>query len=397
MMANATPMAGMFGEGGSAVDEILHDAAFSETIGAIYDCALDPGGWERALFSIRDLLNGLNAQLVLVDLQRKRPLLMKSVGIPPEWLERQNDHQTELADWERLPQALALPLDEPQVRSLHLPPELTAASRYAREWCEPQGIVDAIALVLMHDTARHAQVGVGRHKSAGLITPREIALARMLAPHVRRVVTISNMLDVRTFEVDIAHELFDAIQAGVVLVDERGRIHYANARAQEMLRAASPIRSAAGILQANDQSTTSELLHAIGLAALGDAPVGASGLAVKLARIDAPPAIASVLPIGASRTRPQLEPRVKAAVFIGALDDGRSRAATMAAAFALTPMETQVLSVLLAGCSLTEGAARLGIARSTAKTHMEKLFAKTGVSRQGDLIRLALSLSVPAV
>ncbi len=34
--------------------------------------------------------------------------------------------------------------------------------------------------------------------------------------------------------------------------------------------------------------------------------------------------------------------------------------------------------------------------KSTAKTHLQHLFAKTGVQRQADLIRLALTALAPA-
>jgi DNA-binding CsgD family transcriptional regulator len=39
---------------------------------------------------------------------------------------------------------------------------------------------------------------------------------------------------------------------------------------------------------------------------------------------------------------------------------------------------------------------RLGISLTTAKTHLQRIFAKTGVSRQTDLMRLILT-STPAL
>ncbi len=57
----------------------------------------------------------------------------------------------------------------------------------------------------------------------------------------------------------------------------------------------------------------------------------------------------------------------------------------MAAAFSLTLAETCLVEHLLAGCNLKESAAALGVATTTAKTHLEAIFRKTGVKRQAQL------------
>ena len=51
---------------------------------------------------------------------------------------------------------------------------------------------------------------------------------------------------------------------------------------------------------------------------------------------------------------------------------------------------------LAAGRSLDQAAERLGIARNTARSHLRGLFAKTGVSRQGELVRL-IHTSLPGL
>jgi DNA-binding CsgD family transcriptional regulator len=82
-------------------------------------------------------------------------------------------------------------------------------------------------------------------------------------------------------------------------------------------------------------------------------------------------------------------------VFIGVPPDGQDGADAVAAAYGLTPTETRVLASLLDGCTLVETATALGVAVTTAKTHLDKIFLKTGVSRQADLARLGTSLVPP--
>jgi len=82
-------------------------------------------------------------------------------------------------------------------------------------------------------------------------------------------------------------------------------------------------------------------------------------------------------------------------VFISSPPDMHDGAATTATAFGLTPAETRVLASLLASRTLAETAQVLGIAASTARTHLDNIFSKTGVTRQADLMRLATGLVPP--
>lgn len=141
-----------------------------------------------------------NAALTVIDLVSGSGTLIKITGVDPYWLERLPLHSAEVAAWERPPAAYNWPLDEPQVRSRHLPVELQQQSRMAKEWAAPQGLVDSMALVLMHLPTRHAHIGLGRHKDVALITEREVVLGRLLAPNIRRAAVIGDLIDLKTIE-----------------------------------------------------------------------------------------------------------------------------------------------------------------------------------------------------
>ena len=68
----------------------------------------------------------------------------------------------------------------------------------------------------------------------------------------------------------------------------------------------------------------------------------------------------------------------------------------MAAAYGLTPAETRLIESLLSGRSLNETATALDIAITTAKTHLDNIFHKTGVNRQAELMLLASRAASPA-
>lgn len=105
------------------------------------------------------------------------------------------------------------------------------------------------------------------------------------------------------------------------------------------------------------------------------------------------PVVAYVLPLAGGEIRSRLEPAAAAAVFVNPKADDTASARAVATTFGLTPTETRVLTRILMGSTVAEAAAGLGIAPTTARTHLDRVFAKTGVSRQSELIRLAAQIT----
>jgi DNA-binding CsgD family transcriptional regulator len=60
--------------------------------------------------------------------------------------------------------------------------------------------------------------------------------------------------------------------------------------------------------------------------------------------------------------------------------------------FKLTQAEARLSEALADGASLVDAASRIDITRSTAKTHLDSVFAKTGCRRQAQLVRLIACL-----
>ena len=67
--------------------------------------------------------------------------------------------------------------------------------------------------------------------------------------------------------------------------------------------------------------------------------------------------------------------------------------AVAAAALGLTGMESRVAVLLAEGLSVREVAAATGRGESTIRSHVKHMFAKHGLSRQAELVRLVLALA----
>jgi DNA-binding CsgD family transcriptional regulator/PAS domain-containing protein len=377
------------------VADAISPQALSDLIGSIYDCALDPSRWERTLADVSEALDCFALLLALNDLRHERLLIHKRVGIEPDQFERLPIYLPEVSAMLRGALAPSPSLDEPHVMSRDLSPASIEKSPYFQEWQNPAGMVDFMMLFLIHEPMYLSTLGVGWNEHQGLITEREIELGRLLLPHLRRAVTISKVLDIRTIVGERMSEALDALRCGVVLTNKHGTILHANRAAEHMLDRGGPIQSAQDVLQATVPSAASELRAALALTVRNEAGIGKTRLAIRLTELDVPPIFAHVLPLTGSDFRTRLQPAAVAAVFIGAPPDAQEGADAVAAAFGLTPAETRILASLFAGHTLTETAATLGITRPTAKTHLEHIFLKTRVTRQAELMRLWAGLISP--
>ena len=102
--------------------------------------------------------------------------------------------------------------------------------------------------------------------------------------------------------------------------------------------------------------------------------------------------IANVLPVG----RPETDLRVwpVAALVLVADPARRTRIdpAVAAEALGLTGMESRVAVLLAEGMTVRDVAAAMGRGESTIRSHVKHMFAKHGLSRQADLVRLVLAV-----
>jgi DNA-binding CsgD family transcriptional regulator/PAS domain-containing protein len=372
----------------------ISSQALSELIGSIYDSALDPDHWDQTLSDLRDAYRGQATALFLTDRRDGRVLIWKNVGVRPGEFEEQGRH---------FPEANAGQAKFIEENSLD---KLMVLSRAAREsdWetspylrsLRKLGYIDSIAHFLIWGPDHASQFGAARVEGQGCFTERDLALGDLLLPHLRRAVTISKVLDARAIERDRMAETLNALKCGVFLTKQNGAILHANRAAERMMRHGGSIQSFRGVMQAKAPAAADELRAAIALAARDETALGKTGLAIRLSDDDAPPQFAHVLPLAHGEQRARLKPDAVAAVFVGAGLDEEEGAEAMAGAFGLTCAETRLIESLLAGRSLKESAVALGIAMTTAKTHLDNIFQKTGVNRQAELMRLAASAASPA-
>jgi DNA-binding CsgD family transcriptional regulator/PAS domain-containing protein len=373
----------------------LAPARLSDLIGRIYDCAIDPERWPDTLAEICRAIDCISGSILLIDLEQSRHKFAYTWGVSPDWTRRYLAYSDALTMfYANIFRRQLCPDGEPLVLSPFVEAAGPQAQQIYAELTRPQRISDVMQTVVLREARRLALVGANRHESVGPLKNDDLAIMRLLVPHIRRAVKIVDILDVRKIEAQTLSATLDSFTAGVIVVGDRGRILHANMAARRMLSAREPIAAVNGVLSVHDARADRELANAIALARTDEATIGSSGIGVPLASAEL--AVAHVLPLARGDLRTRLMPQATAAVFITQAEtQPPADIAALAASFGLTPTETRVLEHLAGGATLPQAAKTLGIAHSTAKTHLYHIFSKTGVSRQTDLIALIERLIPP--
>ncbi len=372
-------------------------ARISDLIGLIYDCAVEPDQWPGAIAEICGAIGCMSGIILLMDLQTSRHRFAHTWGTSPDWARRYLEYSDELTPFYRHVFSRHIcPDGEPLVLTPFIGAVGPRAQRIYAELTQSQGVSDMIQTVVLREARRLAVFGANRHESVGPPADDELALIRLLVPHIRRAVAISDILDMKKLEAHALAATLDTYAAGVIVVADRGRILHANDAARRMFSAATAVSAVNGFLKAHDMEANGKLSNAIALAQRDEATIGAAGIGVALKSSTGEPSIAHVLPLAHGNLRTRLVPKAAAAVFITqAAGPPPADIAAVADSYGLTAAETRMLEHLAHSESIADTASALGISMNTARSHLAHIFSKTGVSRQADLIALVNRLVPP--
>ena len=365
--------------------------ALSDTIGAIYDCALDPQQWPDTCRKIADLCESTGGGICVHDMRHVQNDQLFVFGYQPEFLQKLG------SQYAQSPMAAAdIVASVGDVNVLSTDRQELLESRFYREVLEPFGLMDMIWFPALRTGGRMASLHASRTHKAPHYQELEIGLFKLLSPHVCRALTISDALDIRTLRSEMLEKTLDILAAGVFLTSRDGRVVYMNAAAERQVRTGTAIRILNNRLDPVDPAASAALSMAIDRAA----GVDDAGSQRSLAIPDGSGAgyIATLLPVQRGQRADIVAPfAASVAVF---MQDPLEAPLLPGEAFArlhkLTGAELRVLLALAQGLGAKEAADMLGIGEPTVRTHLQHIFAKTHTLRQADLLRL-LQTSTPAV
>jgi DNA-binding CsgD family transcriptional regulator len=357
-------------------------------IGDIYDASLDQALWPEAYSRIRGFLGGGTTSLVSQDAVTKAVDVHFMLGHEQEALDKFNAKYFKINPI--FPTVMFLDVEQNNVLSDVLPTTDFLQTRFSREWIKPQGFCDCALSTVEKSPVGCTVLMSMRRKDEGTFSDESRRRFGLIIPHIRRSLIISKVVETHKVKAAALADSLNALVSGMFIVDGIGRIIHANASGNLMVSEANVLRAPGGKLHAIDAVADQALLDIFAAASGGDAALGKRGVAVPIMARNNERYVAHVLPLtSAGRCKAGAVYGAVVALFVRkAALDLPSPPVVMAQQFRLTQAELRVLFSVIEIGGTSEIAEVLGISEATVKTHLHRVFEKTGTGRQADLVKL---------
>ncbi len=224
-------------------------------------------------------------------------------------------------------------------------------------------------------------VGGDHHRDEGRDREAYMRLARLARQ------TIELQVAVEERGADVLAGALEGLSTAAFLCAADGRVRRLTPAAEAMLRERGALCLRGGVLYARRAEDATRLAPLIAHAARDEDAVRRSLMIADPS--GGPPVMLDIARLRRSAFGLGFEPEVLVMVRDNprATLDGLRAAAT---AYGLTAAETQIAALMTEGLSVEQVAEERAVAVGTVRTHVRSLFAKTGVNRQTELIRLML-------
>jgi len=369
----------------------------SQLLERVHQVPFGEATWEAALTAVTDFLGAESADLTFSD-----PVRQQAV----RWEQARHDPQTVAeytrvymaANWTevqpRVPVALRMRQGQVVADSDFWDASQRKRMMFFEEYYHPRVRCGECVMGCVRKTDDEPWVYLTPHFRSREPQPRKTReQLEMLLPHIRRAVDTESRLGRLQKEKELLAEALDHVTEAVALVDRIGRVVRVNRAAEAVLRSADGMDTAADgrlVLGTSDARAT----LASALAQCASPLLWTPGVGVT------PP---TQIMVRRSRGRPlllTLQPLPKehagafnavALLFISDPDARtEDRGAILRKAYRLSGREAQLVQALASGETLKQYALRNDVSYETARSQLRRIFDKTGVRRQAELVPLVL-------
>ena len=266
-------------------------------------------------------------------------------------------------------------------------------SEYYNDFLRPLGVRYSIRAVLTNTPEPLSYLSAGRPPTARPFGDAQKRKLAVLIPHLVQAVRIQERLETIQSRRRAASGALERLPLGVYFLDGRGRVLEMNSAGRKIVEAKDGLMIEHGSLVAIDTKAEVQLQRLVfGASASESGRLLQHGGAFFLPRAgEQHPLSAMVAPTGSTG----LFPASRLASVVVLVEEPARRATAPFDAFTgsygLSPAEASLTARLVGGMTITQAAVANGIRPSTARSHLKKIFVKTGAKRQSDLVRRVLT------
>lgn len=367
----------------------------AKIIGQIYGCVLQPGGWPDFLKSISTRGENAGSSIVVHDRWGDGRARLFEHGADQSHLR---------VYFEKLASMKLMPDGGPHLRTLGDVTTMTMLcgehealeQDFYMRWVKPSGLRDMIGVMVLKSGKRLAWFSVARTEIQTRYGADDLAFMDWLSPHICRAFTMADIFDIQAVRIAQLEETMDALSTGVFLADSQG-ISYMNSAGKKLVDKGGMFKLKNNRLTTARSRSGDQLADALDASLKGVAPSKIGAHMVPIPAEEGHGLIASVLPLSWRDADNPLAalPGAAAILIQDAAQPPQIAGDAFARLYGLTPAELRVSLEIARGQNPQEISDALGISGNTLKTHLKHIFAKTGVTRQGDLARLIITSAPP--
>lgn len=352
-----------------------------------YEAASEPALWPSFLRLYNDAVSSDAIVFQVHDLGCNRSDIVFGFGISSPLKQSYNEHYSKLNVWRNGGRALYVPgavnLDQEQC-----PRTALERSEFYNDYLRRIGAAYSMGAVINRTRDRAPTLTALRGSDKGEYGEAERKVAKFLLPHLTRAWAVYEKLELLA----AGESVIDGLSVGVAFLGAGGLAMYWNRSAEEIFRANDGLSLQAGTLSASDRHTDAQLQRAIDHAL---SPGGSLGTeAVGIPRVSGRRSYQVVTAPLRARFRQFVGTAAPLAVaFIADPEHPRPpKLELLIQLYGLTRKEAEIAARLSEAKSVEQAADELAITYQTARTHLRRIFSKTGTSRQTELLILLARL-----
>lgn len=364
-------------------------------IGQIYQGAFEDIAWKQSLELLRELLD---ARFVTLSIVAKSALRQEAtINAGPidfdQFLTYETEYQKHRPNVEtRLGQVYTindwLTLNRSEYGKFNELLEIGGINHYMGAWVCSLESIDCFVRVM-------------RARESDPFVKEEAHLISLLAPHFARSLEMRSRITQSEMVNQIYADAMDRLAVGGLVLDESGKIIVMNSIASDLLGRRDGLTMVNGSVRATSTHDDRTLQALIRAALNGEAAATESGerMHAQALSITRPSGARDLgLVVNGIRLGNKISDRWRSGVTIFIRDPEsavRADPSILKQLFGFTQAESALATQLAKGESLEDAAAELSIRYNTARAHLRSMFAKTGVTRQAELVRILVNGVAP--
>lgn len=370
----------------------LTDRSLIDLTAQIFEAAADASGngWSDVYKAVSKLCSSGPGSLYVLD-KRKAEFRTLADTNPPGFIEDINTKYLDMIPYRS--ELLSLKTGQSLLRSEAMPDAEFERTDLYQQHMRKYGIFHTLQYCLYDGRDRSAGMTFTRPASMKDFDPKEMDTVAALIPLLQRALTLHATVVKASEKGRLTTAGLESLSLGIIIVPPNGKVYFMNRAAEEIVNSRSGIRvTRHGNLECVNRADSEILRALIASAFEGASYTGQSG-AMRLHSADGESRLAiRVTPLRHTPMSP-FSSSGYAAILLSkkprpVSNDIRN---VLSDVYGLTTAEAAVATLLASGRSLAEICEEIQITENTARTHLKRVFSKTGTNRQSALISLILS------